>query len=276
MTEYDEKLYGLFGFVVTTLTQKRDSAELGRSVKEVFAKNDDLGLLLFMGTGMTVDGSLSDEKLGSQIQLKSRFQGCSLVALGMKLAVTLEEYPAQEEMLKALTGYDFKELVEMLYQYEDKSRIFKAFYLEEKDCAGLFVHSFDREPINHEINWPSMLKYYEKGDKVDPHMAQALGKSRQFLDTTLKEEEFSNLMKADAQYRCEWLIKHNHYMMLRDKDWEKIFTDIEQHPESFGRYYPVCRVRMESMSLVEMGTALLINDALYEYSGELATKETEE
>lgn len=118
MTEYDEKLYGLFGYVVTTLTQKRDSAELGRSVKEVFAKDEALGLLLFMETGMTVDGSLSDEKLGSQIQLKSTFPGSSLVDLGMKLVVTLEEDPAQEEMLKALTGYDFKELVEMLHQYE--------------------------------------------------------------------------------------------------------------------------------------------------------------
>ena len=118
MTEYDEKLYGLFGYVVTTLTQKRDSAELGRSVKEVFAKDEALGLLLFMETGMTVDGSLSDENLGSQIQLKSTFPGNSLVDLGMKLVVTLEEDPAQEEMLKALTGYDFKELVEMLHQYE--------------------------------------------------------------------------------------------------------------------------------------------------------------
>lgn len=123
MTEYDEKLYGLFGYVVTTLTQKRDSAELGRSVKEVFAKDEALGLLLFMETGMTVDGSLSDEKLGSQIQLKSTFPGNSLVDLGMKLVVTLEEDPAQEEMLKALTGYDFKELVEMLYQYEDDYEI---------------------------------------------------------------------------------------------------------------------------------------------------------
>ena len=123
MTKCDEKLYGLFGYVVTTLTQKRDSAELGRSVKEVFAKDENLGLLLFMETCMTVDGSLSDEKLGSQIQLKSMFPGCSLAAWGMKLAVTLEAYPAQEEMLKALTGYDFKELVEMLYQYEDDYEI---------------------------------------------------------------------------------------------------------------------------------------------------------
>ena len=193
----------------------------------------------------------------------------------VKLANQYAEHPV--EMPSQCHRERFMQRVQELpIPDEDKSRIFKAFYLEEKDCAGLFVHSFDGEPINHEINWPSMLKYYEKGDKVDPHMAQALGKSRQFLDTTLKEEEFSTLMKADAQYRCEWLIKHNHYMMLRDKDWEKIFTDIEQHPESFGRYYPVCRVRMESMSLVEMGMALLINDALYEYSGELAAKESEE
>lgn len=52
---------------------------------------------------------------------------------------------------------------------------------------------------------------------------------------------------------------------MRDKDWEKIFADIEENKESFGRYYPLFRVRIESDGLMDMSIALLINDDLYAY-----------
>ena len=30
-------------------------------------------------------------------------------------------------------------------------------------------------------------------------------------------------------------------MLLRDRDWDKIYADIMDHLESFGRYYPMVR-----------------------------------
>jgi len=59
-------------------------------------------------------------------------------------------------------------------------------------------------------------------------------------------------------------------MMLRDKDWEKIFTEIETDPNAFGRYYKIVRSKLMDMDLVEMCVALFINDEFYRYSGELA------
>ena len=53
------------------------------------------------------------------------------------------------------------------------------------------------------------------------------------------------------------------------------FADIEENKESFGRYYPLFRVRIESDGLMDMSIALLINDDLYAYSKELAEQEEE-
>ena len=54
--------------------------------------------------------------------------------------------------------------------------------------------------------------------------------------------------------------------MIRDKDWEKIFTDIEKNQDSFNRYYSIMRVKLDSDSLVDMSVGLMINDDLYAYS----------
>ena len=70
--------------------------------------------------------------------------------------------------------------------------------------------------------------------------------------------------------KCEWLVESNKYILIRDKDWEKIFTDIENNGDSFGRYYSIMRVKMDSDSLVDMCSALMINDDLYDYSKTLA------
>ena len=78
---------------------------------------------------------------------------------------------------------------------------------------------------------------------------------------------FSNRMYIPSE--------QNRYFLMRDKDWEKIFADIEDNKESFGRYYPLFRVRIESDGLMDMSIALLINDDLYAYSKELAEQEEE-
>ena len=75
---------------------------------------------------------------------------------------------------------------------------------------------------------------------------------------------------ASDYFLCKWLVESNKYILIRDKDWEKIFTDIENNGDSFGRYYSIMRVKMDSDSLVDMCSALMINDDLYDYSKTLA------
>jgi hypothetical protein len=114
------------------------------------------------------------------------------------------------------------------------------------------------------------LKFYKHGDTIQPALEKSLGKSRRFLNDILKEEQFASLMNKDAHTRCEWLIKQNGSIALLDKDWDRIFTNIEDHKESFARYYPIMRTKLNNHSLIQMSAALMINDELYAYSKQLA------
>ena len=97
-----------------------------------------------------------------------------------------------------------------------------------------------------------------------------VGLSRQFLDKLIDEDEYRELMEATPKSRMKWVADNNHYLMIRDCDWDAIFNNIADNKESFGRYYSVMRTKMESRDLSNMGVAFVINDDFYEYSGELA------
>lgn len=119
------------------------------------------------------------------------------------------------------------------------------------------------------------MKFYERGNTMHPGLEKSLGHSQIFLDSLLEEDEFKELQKKAAQDRCRWLMEQNRYILIRNKDWEKIFTDIEDNEESFGRYYPIMRVKMDSNNLVDMSVGLMINDDLYTYSKMLANQDEE-
>lgn len=121
ITDFDEKLYGVFGDTVAVLVQKQDPEVLGKTVKEIVAKNKKLELLLLMATKKNWDMSLPDAELGSLIILsfKSARQSLiDLIDLGMVISTCIDTYTEQDEMLKALTGYDFGEVADMLVKYE--------------------------------------------------------------------------------------------------------------------------------------------------------------
>ena len=67
--------------------------------------------------------------------------------------------------------------------------------------------------------------------------------------------------------RCQWMVDNNHYMLIRDKDWEKVFSDIEKNKESFSRYYSLFRVSADSDGQVELIRDMMLNDDLYAFSG---------
>lgn len=77
--------------------------------------------------------------------------------------------------------------------------------------------------------------------------------------------DIKKLMEQSVNDRFRWLVEHNRHILIRDKDWEKIYDDIENNADSFGRYYPIMRIRMDNSSITDMCTALMINDDLYEY-----------
>ena len=116
--DFNEKLYGVFGYTTTVLVQKQDPEVLGKTVKETVAKNKKLELLLLMATKKNWDMDISEAELGSQIILSFKSVGIDLIDLGMVISTCIDTYREQDEMLKALTGYGFGEVVDMLAKYE--------------------------------------------------------------------------------------------------------------------------------------------------------------
>lgn len=127
----------------------------------------------------------------------------------------------------------------------------------------------------YDIARPEHLPYYEAGDAVKPELLDAVGDSVAFCKSLLEEDTYSELMAKAPIERCRWLSQENRSLVLRDKDWEKIYDDIMDCPESFGRYYPLMRVRLDSEELCSMVRALAINDALYTHASELAVSARE-
>lgn len=113
------------------------------------------------------------------------------------------------------------------------------------------------------------LPYYEAGDSVNPNVVDAVGKSFAFYRSTLDEDKYLELMAGTPEERCQWLARMNCSVLLRDKDWEKIYDDVMERPESFARYYPMVRVQVNSDGLRCMVRAFVTNDALYSYASEL-------
>ena len=81
-------------------------------------------------------------------------------------------------------------------------------------------------------------------DETKSYIEEQVGRYFAFYRSILKEERYAELMQESPKERCEWIVFQNISILLRDKDWDKIFRNIMETPESFARYYPMVRVKI--------------------------------
>ena len=79
-------------------------------------------------------------------------------------------------------------------------------------------------------------------------------------------------MKKETEKRCEFLAEQNRSILIRDKDWKKIFDDIKNNEEAFSRYYPMVRVLVNSSGASHVVKGIVLNDELYKICPDLAEK----
>ena len=120
-----------------------------------------------------------------------------------------------------------------------------------------------------DVSMPEELPYYEAGDTVLPELENAVAEYFAFYRSVVAENKYLELMEKSPEERCQWLARENRNLLLRDKDWAKIYADIAECPESFSRYYPMVRVKVNSEGLSSLIRALVVNDALYGYASKL-------
>ena len=142
----------------------------------------------------------------------------------------------------------------------------------EQDASEVFqqlidirVQTYKENFAKYDISSCEGLIHYKKNDTIHPTLKDSLIQSFTFYNSLLKKEHFKNLKKKSALQCCQWLVNQNEKFLLRDKDWEKIFSDILNSKNSFGRYYPMMRVELSSMNLVNLTKAIVLNDELYSF-----------
>lgn len=107
------------------------------------------------------------------------------------------------------------------------------------------------------------LTEYKRDCTIEPTLIKALKRFFQFYHGALEEQGYKDLMDRTPEERIVFLIERNRYIMLRDIDWRYIFSEIEDNPDTYERYYPMVRVKCNSNELVQMVRAFVLNDELY-------------
>lgn len=185
-------------------------------------------------------------------------------AIGDKCDVyeIIDEYVAEENAqirkdVNDMSSEEFSAAIE-----QDASDVFHQIVDKKRQKAARKLQEYD-------ITTYSRLIFYRSGNTLPPEYMESIGKSRQFLDAALKEERYRELLQETPLKKFEWLVNQNTNYLIRDIDWEQIFSNIEKDTDSFARYYPLMRVKLDSKDLVYMATAMMINDDFYSYSAEL-------
>lgn len=142
----------------------------------------------------------------------------------------------------------------------------------EQDASEAFNQMMDMQIQNlkdieekYDISTHEDLMYYKDGDKIEPSLLESLKKSFAFYDGITEEDVYKELMEKPARARCEWLEENNRAILIRDRDWNKIYTDIEENEKSFSRYYPMMRLVVNSSELLYLIVAIVLNDDLYNF-----------
>lgn len=156
---------------------------------------------------------------------------------------------------------------------EELERMVKA------DASEVFQQMMDKEADKlqnvsdqYDISSYEDLDRYKKGSTVAPGVMEALGKSFRVYHDAVKEQRYKELMKGSHVERCAYLIEQNRYLMLRDRDWMQIFSEIENNVEAYERYYPMVRVKIDRGGLDQMVRALVLNRELYAFAEELSLR----
>jgi hypothetical protein len=122
----------------------------------------------------------------------------------------------------------------------------------------------------YDINDLEDLVGYKKGNTIRPALAESIGKSRKFLDGIFTEPRFAELSRKSAEEKFRWIVSQNRYIPMKKAEWEQIYKNIEEKPDSFARYYSLVRVDSGKDNLSVMTRAFMVNDELYTYTKELA------
>ena len=186
--------------------------------------------------------------------------------------VLIDELGDKCEVENIIDEYLHKETQEQKNKVSQTEEGVQSQALCEQDESDIFTQIMDikrdrmtEQRKKYDITTQEDLMYYEAGDSIEPNLQIALKQSFAFYNSVAEEEQCKELMEQSASIRCQWLIDRNRFILIRDEDWNKIFADIQENKNSFLRYYPMVRLKLDSGELRYMAIAIVTNDELYDY-----------
>lgn len=214
----------------------------------------------------TVFGSAHNPKVDRYIPIEEiRAALKKGIGMGCDVDKSIDQYlkkereaPPVDVLKEDITEKDLTKMAEA-----DASEVFRQLMDQKMDVMR-------KEQERYDIFDSENLPEYKKGSTIKPSLREALGRSFKFYHGMVKEDQYKKLMKGTHEERCAFLIEQNQYLLLRDRDWLQIFSDIEKNPETYERYYPMVRVRIDERALNQMTVALVLNDELYSFAEELS------
>ena len=130
-----------------------------------------------------------------------------------------------------------------------------------------YHHEIVEKIEQYEVYDNRALEFYKPGDRIAPDVKKGIKAVLDFADKILKKDDCKEITSASLEIRENWLAYagRNLYTM-RDRDWKRIFHNVETLPNSFRRYFPLfCIDLNNSQDVRYIVMALIINDDLYNF-----------
>ena len=135
------------------------------------------------------------------------------------------------------------------------------------DLMDKKVEAQRKKQEKYEICGYQELICYEPGDRIEPELEKECLKFFSFCQSLCGEDRFRQLMEGSARERNAFLVREGGRLFLMEKQWQEIFTRVERDRESFRRYYPMARVKLDDDARWAV-LAWVTNDALYRHFAE--------
>lgn len=132
------------------------------------------------------------------------------------------------------------------------------------DLHDEFNKKATEEEKKYDVGSAEQFIFFQKGDSVSPRLLDSMKSWVEFYKTGINEPRFAELFQGDYEDRCRYLEKQNRALKLMDFEWQHIFDDIRNNPESFKRYYPMVRLEISHRTIHDFIRAYVVNDDFYE------------
>lgn len=153
---------------------------------------------------------------------------------------------------------------------KDRVRVYGRFTKEEYQEAANLANDNHHDIAEYRYDRTDYfdLIRYKVGDSIHPNLLSAMKESaahlRELLEADEYQSEYEDLMKRSGRERFAWLADKGRHILIRDRDWENIFNNIDMHMEAFSRYYPLVKTHLGNSGHIDFVKGLMTNDELYE------------